>query len=216
MTVTQHLSNTYLWFWILSSVFNGFAYTGGPYPLGYLGLENVSIAYTGLGDVFVFVYFGQVASLMLPYLMSVSSSSSHDDDIAATIDWKQQILYSTQVGLLATNIIVVNNLRDRHTDVAAQKRTTAVRFGRNFSLAEYTACVAISYALVLVDYIFLSPQYTATSMLRLLPLATLPLAVRETRAVFRKEGPALNVHVGGTAKVQFAFCILLSVSLWFS
>ena len=122
---TQQLDNMIVWFWMGTSIFNAFAYTAGPFPLGYIGLGNCSIAYAGLGDIFVLVYFGYVAVLMLPYLLENET------------DWTAQWIYGTQVGLLATNIIVVNNLRDRHTDVQAHKRTTAVRFGRGFSLVEY-------------------------------------------------------------------------------
>jgi 1,4-dihydroxy-2-naphthoate octaprenyltransferase len=207
---TEQLHNPFLWFLILSSVFNAFAYTGGPYPLGYLGMEHVSIAYSGLGDIFVFLYFGLTATLMLPYLVAVSSATDASD---SDLDWRQLFLYGTQVGLLATNIIVVNNLRDRHTDVGAHKHTTAVRFGRGFSVAEYLFCLVMSYSLVLVDWGWWSPHWNAV---RLLPLLSFPLARKEIVAIMKKDGAALNEHVGGTAKVQFLFCILLSLGIWFS
>ena len=99
--------NPFLWFLIFSSIFNAFAYTGGPYPLGYIGLADWSIAYVGLGDVFVFLYFGLVATLMLPYLMLLQQSDGNFIPAAErTINWSKQLIYSTQVGLLATNIIV--------------------------------------------------------------------------------------------------------------
>jgi 1,4-dihydroxy-2-naphthoate polyprenyltransferase len=214
---TQQTNNAFLWFLILSSVFNAFAYTAGPFPLGYIGLGQCSIAYAGLGDVFVLLYFGYVAVLMLPFLVSGS------DGRAAAVDWPSQWLFATQVGLLATNIIVVNNLRDRHTDIAAQKRTTSVRFGRNFSLVQYIVCQVVSYALVFA-HVFRS-AFTAkwetgdivyTFLWQLLPLLSVPLAVKETLDVFSKDGEALNAHVGGAAKVQLAFCVLLSMSIWLS
>jgi len=198
LQATQQLQNGFGWFLILSSVFNAFAYTAGPYPLGYIGLENFSIAYSGLGDVFVLLYFGYVATLMLPYLLYCQGMP---------VDWYSQSIYGTCVGLLATNIIVVNNLRDRHTDIQANKRTTAVRFGRTFSLTEYVVCLIVSFVLVLVDAV------RSQSLWRFLPLLSLPLAIREAKSVFAKEGQALNVHVGGAAKVQLLFCILLSTSL---
>jgi 1,4-dihydroxy-2-naphthoate octaprenyltransferase len=212
-TMTRQLHNPFLWFLILSSVFNAFAYTGGPYPLGYLGLENVSIAYYGLGDIFVFLYFGLTATLMLPYLVHVVSVS--DGAVDVHLDWPRLFLYSAQVGLLGTNIIVVNNLRDRHTDVSARKRTTSVRFGRSFSVTEYVTCLVMSYSLVLVDCFWLGTN-DGWNVARLLPLLSLPLARREMMAVIQKDGAALNEHVGGTAKVQFLFCILLSLGLWLS
>lgn len=198
---SRQTGNAFAWFLICTSVINAFAYTGGPYPLGYIGLGNVSIAYAGLGDVFVFLYFGLTGTLFLPYLQAASGEA---------VDWPRLWLYATQVGLLATNIIVVNNLRDRHTDVAADKHTTAVRFGRVFSLTEYMFCLGVTYALVVVD-VFV---YADFAVARLLPLVSLPLALKELKAVVNKDGSALNAHVGGTAKVQFLFCILLSIGLW--
>ncbi|EED88857.1 predicted protein, partial [Thalassiosira pseudonana CCMP1335] len=103
-------------FIVLSSIFNAVAYTGGPFPLGYIGLGNLSIGYSGLGDLFVFLYFGVVATVGVPYL------------------------YLSKIGclgFLATAIIVVNNLRDRHTDIHAGKRTMAVQFGGRFARVEY-------------------------------------------------------------------------------
>jgi 1,4-dihydroxy-2-naphthoate octaprenyltransferase len=209
----QQWQNPFLWFLILSSVFNAFAYTGGPYPLGYVGLGSISIAYSGLGDIFVFLYFGLTATLMLPYLISVSSSDNAGDGDAGSIlvDWPQLFLYATQVGLLATNIIVVNNLRDRHTDVSAHKHTTSVRFGRSFSVAEYMFCLGMSYSLVLLDWYWCAADF---HVVRLLPLLSLPLARKEIVAIMQKDGAALNEHVGGTAKVQLLFCILLSLGIW--
>ena len=115
------------------------------------------------------------------------------------------MLYGSVVGLLGTNIIVVNNLRDRHTDVAANKRTTAVRFGRTFSLVEFASCFCLSYAMVVVD------AWRAAAPLRLLPWLSLPLAIKLTKNVFALEGQALNKYVGATAGLQFLFCILLAV-----
>ena len=111
-------------FVVISSIFNAFAYTGGPWPLGYIGLSNISIAYMGLGDIFAFLYFGLVATITLPFLYMVTTSkSSNNND---TEQQQQQSLsdilyqyvpYAIQVAVLVTNIIIVNNLRDRHTDV---------------------------------------------------------------------------------------------------
>lgn len=111
VNAVEQWHNPFLWFLIVSSVFNAFAYTAGPYPLGYLGLSEWSIAYAGLGDAFVFLYFGLVATLMLPYLI-ILQNQQHDeiDAAAATIDWSKQFIYASQVGLLATNIIVGKRL----------------------------------------------------------------------------------------------------------
>lgn len=183
---------------VLSSIFCAFAYTGGPYPLGWL-LGNWSIAYRGLGEVFVLLYFGYAATLTIPYVLLLQGKND--------IDWVPQLVYGTQVGLLATNIIVVNNLRDRHTDATVNKRTTSVRFGRPFSMMEYRFCIFLTYGLVLLDYTL------SGSAARLLPLASMPLAMKELNAVASKEGAALNQHVGGAAKVQLLFCVLLACGL---
>lgn len=186
---------------VLSSIFCAFAYTGGPYPFGWL-LGDWSIAYRGLGDLFVLLYFGYAATLTIPFILMLRG---RDD-----VDWVRQFVYGTQVGLLATNIIVVNNLRDRHTDVNVNKRTTAVRFGRRFSLMEYRACVYITFGLVLLDFLL------SGSMARLVPLASLPMALKELKSVSSKEGADLNEHVGGAAKVQLLFCLLLSFGIFVS
>ena len=145
----QQKNDPILWFIVLSSVFNAVAYTGGPFPLGYIGLGRVSIAYSGLGDVFCFVYFGLVATLMIPYLAIVHSGDYADTwKTIATMLWVLHL----QVGFLATAIIVVNNLRDRHTDVEAHKRTVAVRFGGTFCRFEYALLILSSYAIVVVEY----------------------------------------------------------------
>jgi 1,4-dihydroxy-2-naphthoate octaprenyltransferase len=196
LSATNQLGNPFAWFLVLTSVFNAFAYTGGPYPLGYIGLGHLSIAYAGLGDLFVLLYFGLVAVLMIPYLLYCEGRP---------IDWVSQFSLGTSVGVLATNIIIVNNLRDRHTDILANKKTTAVRFGREFSLGEYVFCNTLAYAIIIMEALRLMSPW------RLLPLLSLPLAIRETKAIFVHEGQSLNAHVGATALVQFAFSLLLSI-----
>jgi 1,4-dihydroxy-2-naphthoate octaprenyltransferase len=128
------------------------------------------------------------------------------------------------MGLLAINIIVVNNLRDRLTDVEAGKFTTAVRFGRRFCEVEYLLCNVLAFGLVLVRALLAARRLGGASSSSLLwsssswqPLWTLlPLfaavpALRETLCVLRKEGPDLNVHVGGAAKVQLLFALLVAL-----
>ena len=197
---TGTLNDWTLWMIILTSIFCAIAYTGGPYPLGWL-LGKWSIAYAGLGEIFVMLYFGYAATLTIPYAVSLK------EEVLLVI-WTRQVLYATQVGLLATNIIVVNNLRDRHSDARVHKRTTSVRFGRAFSLLEYQLCMWISYALVVIEFV----QYTH-SLASLLPLLSFPMAAQEAKAVAYKEGADLNPHVGGAAKVQLLFCLLLSVGI---
>jgi 1,4-dihydroxy-2-naphthoate octaprenyltransferase len=198
---TGQLQNGFYWFLILSSVFNAFAYTGGPFPLGLAGIPPTwSIARAGLGELFVFLYFGLVASCMLPYLLWCQGRRS---------DLTADVLHGCQVGLLAVNIIVVNNLRDRYTDKTAKKLTTAVQFGRTFSLIEYCVCLTTAYASVLLD-----DKRKGGSYYQLLPLLSMPFAIVECLAVIQTEGSDLNKHVGLTALVETAFCVLLSLSLW--
>lgn len=191
---TEQADNPVVWCLILTSVFNAFAYTGGPVPLGYIGLSHWSIAYYGLGDVFCMAYFGFVATLMIPFLSDKE------------LPWN----YAIQVGCLATNILVVNNLRDRFTDVKVNKRTTAVRFGKFFSLYEYLLLLFITYGLVLLD------TFQNKSMWRLLPCLSIPMAKKEVQAIWTKEGSSLNQHVGGAAKLQLIFCVLLAAGLLFT
>ena len=201
----QQKNDPLLWFIILSSIFNAVAYTGGPFPLGYIGLGRVSIAYSGLGDVFCFIYFGLVATLTIPYLAIV-----HEGDYKYMIAFKRlQPCFgpALQVGFLATAIIVVNNLRDRHTDVLAHKRTVAVLFGGTFCRFEYALLILCSYALVVMEYLKSDNNRT------LLPFLSLPMAITQLQAIWSKEGADLNPHVGETARLQLGFCILLSLAM---
>ena len=128
------------------------------------------------------------------------------------VDWSECWLYATAVGLLATNIIIVNNLRDRWTDVLVDKRTTSVRFGAFFSRVEYVTCYVMAALQILVAAIYYSPSSSSVLPWRLLPFLVTPLAWKETQAVLTKEGANLNPHVGGAAKVEFLVCILIAVA----
>jgi len=192
---------------VATSIFNAFAYTGGPWPLGYIGLADLSIAYLGLGDIFVFLYFGLVATMTPAFLYTCSNHDNNVDQELSTVMY-EILPYAIQVASLATNIIVVNNLRDRHTDISANKNTLAVRFGATFCRTEYSIMVAIAYLLVIYDWTIHS--YSAA---RLFPLLSFRVARKELTAIYNKDGAALNPHVGGTAKVQFLFSVMLSVAM---
>lgn len=208
-------------FIVLSSIFNAFAYTGGPYPLGYIGLGNVSIGYSGLGDVFVFLYFGFVATVAIPYLYdrTIENSSSSISECLVRLllspDQPTLTISALAVGLMATNILVVNNLRDRHTDVHAGKRTLAVRLGGTFCRVQYTLQAIASYVLVALDFTMLEQKQPGldSNYLRLLPILSVPLAQKQIEAIWKTEGSALNPHVGKTALLELLFCVLLSVGL---
>jgi 1,4-dihydroxy-2-naphthoate octaprenyltransferase len=167
------------------SIASAVAYTGGPYPLGY----------HGLGDVFVLAFFGFVA-----VAGTVFVQAGHVPELA----W----LAAIPVGCLATNILVVNNVRDVETDIAAGKRTLPARFGRRFGVAEYWVLLAVSYAVP-----FLPALGRASAGAGLLPCLTLPLAVHLGARVARDRGAALNAVLARTALLLFVFGLLLGVSI---
>jgi 1,4-dihydroxy-2-naphthoate octaprenyltransferase len=167
------------------SVLSGVAYTGGPYPLGY----------HGLGDLFVMIFFGFVAVCGTVFVQTGA---------VPPLAW----LASVPVGAIATAVLVVNNVRDRETDVKAGKRTLAVRFGRRAGVIEYAGLFAIAYAAPVAAMAWLG-----CSRWVLLPLATLPLAVGLVRKVATTEGRPLNACLAATAKLLLAYGALFAVGL---
>lgn len=167
-----------------ASIASGIAYTGGPYPLGY----------NGLGDVFVMAFFGFVAVCGTTYVQTRRVPLL-------------SVLASIPVGAIATNILVVNNVRDRHTDVGAGKRTLAVRFGKDGVLLEYGLLSVAAYALPVA----IAAQ--RKSLWPLLPLVTAPAAASLFRRLKREEGPALNPVLGGTAKLLAGFGLLFAAGI---
>jgi len=169
----------------VASILSGIAYTGGPYPLGY----------HGLGDLFVLVFFGFVAVCGTAYVQV--------GYVPALAIWA-----SVPVGALATAILVVNNVRDRETDVRAGKRTLAVRFGRSAGTSEYVLLLVASYA---VPVALLGLGWASGWIL--LPLLSLPLALRALRDVHLREGAALNPTLVTTAKLLLFYGVLFAVGL---
>ncbi len=168
------------------SIICGLAYTGGPWPFGY----------HGLGDVFVFVFFGLVAVSGTAYLQSGA--------------WRPLWFeVAVPVGLLVTNILVVNNLRDLPTDLAAGKRTLATRLGDRTTRRQYALFTALAY-LVPVVLAFAAPGRRWL----LLPLLTLPLGVTLVRTVLGGlAGRELNPMLKRTGQLLLAFGVLLSLGL---
>ncbi len=160
------------------------AYTGGPWPLGY----------HGLGDLFVFVFFGLVAvsGTVLAAGASVRSLSS----VAASVP----------VASLATAILVVNNLRDIATDARAGKRTLAVRLGAAAARVEYLALVSIALLVPLLLAHFAGAR-------ALIALGALPLAIAEARALLHRKDRELNASLAGTARLHLVFGVLLAIGL---
>jgi 1,4-dihydroxy-2-naphthoate polyprenyltransferase len=169
----------------LVSILAGYAYTGGPFPLGY----------NGLGDLFVLVFFGFVAVGGTYFL---NSHAVHPLTLIAALP----------VGLLGVGLLAVNNTRDAQTDAAAGKRTLVVRFGVAFGKAEYVACVVLS-ALVPVGLVAAG----ITTPWALLPLLSLPLAIAPLRVLFTQTGSALNQALAGTARLQLVFGVLFALGL---
>jgi 1,4-dihydroxy-2-naphthoate octaprenyltransferase len=161
----------------------GWLYTGGPKPYGY----------HGWGEVSVFVFFGLVAV--------VGSAYVHLERITLLA-----VLAAVPVGLLATALLVVNNLRDIPTDLVAGKRTLAVRLGDDATRALYSALLLAPFAAV-VGLAVARPW-------ALLALAALPLTLRPLRAVSsRAAGPLLIPVLVRTGQVQLVFAVLLAVGL---
>jgi 1,4-dihydroxy-2-naphthoate octaprenyltransferase len=172
-----------------ASILAGVAYTGGPKPYGY----------EGLGEVFVFLFFGVVA-VVGSFFVQVK-----------TLHWEAFAL-AVPVGLLAAGILVVNNVRDIDSDRRAGKRTLAVRLGRDRTRVMFAAIVYLAYVLAPVTWIFgpLRPWL-------LLSWLTLPLAAAVTRIVRNHaDGPSLNQALARTGMLQLAFCALLSAGLLLS
>jgi 1,4-dihydroxy-2-naphthoate octaprenyltransferase len=166
------------------SILSALAYTGGPYPLGY----------HGLGDVFVMVFFGPVA---------VCGTALVAHGSVPLVAW----LASIPVGALATTILVVNNVRDRETDVKANKRTLAVRFGRRAGELEQLALLGVSYAIPALLALLIERPWM------LLPLLSLPLAVLHYRELKTREGPALNATLAGAARLLAVHGALFAAAL---
>ena len=170
-----------------ASILAGVLYTGGPRPYGY----------EGLGELFVFLFFGVVAV--------VGSYFVQTEDLR----WEAFAL-SVPVGLLAAAILLVNNIRDADTDRRAGKRTLAVRLGRSRARSLFVACISLAYAVVPVVAI----AGRDISPLVLLALLSVPLAVPLVRVVReRTDGPSLNEALARTGMLLASFSVLLAIGL---
>ncbi|WP_418282573.1 1,4-dihydroxy-2-naphthoate polyprenyltransferase [Halorubrum sp. DTA98] len=183
----------------LASVAAGIAYTGGPYPLGY----------HGLGDLFVFVFFGVIAVTGTYYVQAAALvGGTFPLWIPEGTVTLAALIASLPIAALSTNILVVNNVRDREEDAATGKRTLAVRFGYRFSRGQFLVLLAVAY---LTPFWFLSAGYGIAS---LLPLVSLPLAVGVTRTVLSEtSGAALNPALESTGKLLAAYAVAFAVGL---
>ena len=171
----------------VASILAGVLYTGGPRPYGY----------EGLGEFFVFFFFGVVA-VVGSYFVQTEE-----------LRWEAFAL-GVPVGLLAAAILVVNNVRDVDTDRRAGKRTLAVKLGRERARVLFTAMIVISFLVPPLLVLALSPWV-------LLALAALPLAPPLIRTVStRTDGPALNGALAGAGRLLAVYSLLLAAGVLLS
>lgn len=161
------------------------AYTGGPVPLGYFGL----------GDLFVFLFFGLVAVAGTAYVQTRDLTTL-------------ALLAAVPIGCLATAILVVNNLRDLATDAAAGKRTLAVRLGASGTRWEYLLLLTVGYLTPPVAWLAGS-----IGGWWWLPWLSLPVAVPLARRLWTTTGAALNPLLGATARLEILFAVLFAVAI---
>ncbi len=169
----------------LLAILAAVAYTGGPAPLGYLGL----------GDLFVFAFFGLVAVAGTAYVQTRGLTAL-------------AVLAAVPMGCFATAILVVNNLRDIEGDRIANKRTLAVRFGTQGARREYVLLIAVAYLILPLMWVLgLISGWWWLSWL------SLPLVGPVVRGVVREQGAPLNARLAGTARVQLLFSLVFAVSI---
>lgn len=170
---------------VLSLIF-GILYTGGPYPLGY----------NGLGDIFVFVFFGVIAVATTYFVQ--------------TLTWSEVSFWaSLSVGALATNILVINNLRDVETDVLTGKRTLGVLLGEKALKYEYLLMVFIAFSIPVI--LFLEFNFSATVLLPFLSFPLFILLLKET--FFFADRKNLNNTLVKTAMGMTLYGMLFSLGI---
>ena len=170
----------------LLSLLFGILYTGGPFPLGY----------NGLGDLFVFIFFGIVA-VMTTYYVSA-------------LEWSGDTFWaSLAVGALCTNILVVNNLRDVEQDSKVGKRTLGVLFGETALKIEFTIMLLIAFAIPPHFYVQLNYEYWI-----LLPFIVLPIGIRHAITIWKEEDKRnLNIQLEKTARFMAIFGVLFALGI---
>jgi 1,4-dihydroxy-2-naphthoate octaprenyltransferase len=169
----------------VAAILAALTYTGGPMPFGY----------RGLGDLFVFLFFGPVALCGTYYVQTQSIT------LAA-------LLASIALGALITAILVVNNLRDLDSDRRVGKYTLAVRLGATRTRRQYALLLLVAY---LIPFALV---YLYRSGWLFLPLLTLPLAWQLSRTIEEaSDGPTLNRALAGTARLSLLFALALAGGL---
>ncbi len=171
----------------LLSILFGILYTGGPYPLGY----------NGLGDIFVVIFFGPVAVGGTYYI------NTHQINVLV-------LIAGIAPGLIASAVLVVNNLRDIKTDAKAGKKTLAVRFGERFTQWEYLFLLLFSALIPFIVYALSRKNlYVLSASLFLVP------ALPVIKKIFSEKGSALNAALGDTGKLLLIYSVLFSAGWLF-
>ena len=169
-----------------ASILAGVLYTGGPRPYGY----------DGLGDLFVFLFFGLVAVTGSYYVQT------------RDVSW-EALAFAVPVGLLAAAILAVNNIRDAATDARAGKRTLAVRLGRERMRGGYALELAVAQLAPLLIW-----AAGGADAWMLLTLGTAPMGAVLARTVAEHDdGPTLNAALARTGLLQLLFCVLVSAAV---
>jgi len=168
------------------AIISGIAYTGGPFPLGY----------NGLGDLFVFIFFGILAVPGTYYLQG----GAFFDSIA--------IILGATMGLMADCILIVNNIRDADIDIKTGKRTLAVIYGKTNSKIQYSIFSVIPY--LLPFWIF---NYVIPKLAIFIVLFSLPICIHNIMDIWEKSGKSLNLVLTNTARLQFIYTILLAIGI---
>ncbi len=169
----------------VSSILAALMYSGGPYPL----------ASHGLGDLFVFIFFGLVAVCGTYYVQTL-----HITLLA--------VMASIPIGLLITAILVVNNLRDLGTDAKVNKRTLAVILGERATRIEFIILITSSYLMAVLLWVV-----RGSSLWMLLPLISVPMAWSTARGVMIQTGSVLNEALALTARLSLLYGVLLAIGL---
>ena len=170
----------------VAAILAALAYTGGPFPFGYYGL----------GEVFVFLFFGVVAVCGTYYVQTLALTP-------------QVVIASVAVGALITAILVVNNYRDAETDARAGKRTSVVRFGRKFARWQF----ALGHAVALLVPAMLAVHWDAFDWI-LLPIVLTPEAMRQVFRLKELDSPmGLITLLGDVGRYLAAYALLLSAGI---
>lgn len=168
----------------LASILFGVLYTAGRY----------SLAYLGIADLFVLIFFGPVAVAGTYYVQTL------------VLDW-MVVFAGLGPGFLSTAILLVNNIRDVDEDRQAGKKTLIVRLGRGFGIGLYAACILLASVVVVAAVLWTEDHAWA-----LAALMTAPLGLRNLKTLMARSDPAaLNPVLGDTARVLLIYCVLFGV-----